>query len=62
MRWWRVALQVPCGQGILGARLFEAQERRDDRHHQRGPIGGLRAARKGSFHPGYVPYFFAAFV
>ena len=52
MCWWRVALQVPCGQGILGARLFEAQERRDDRHHQRGPIGGLRAARKGSFHSG----------
>ena len=51
----RVPLQVPCGQGILGARLFEAKERRDHRYHQRGLIVGLRTARKGSFHSRYVP-------
>jgi hypothetical protein len=49
-----VPLQVPCGQGILGARLFEAKERRDHIYHQRGPLGGLCTARKGSFHSRYV--------
>jgi hypothetical protein len=49
-------LQVPCGQGVLGARLFEAQERRDDRYHQRGPTRGLCTARKGTFYSGYIHF------